>query len=103
MGGLRADAGSVRDPNRMGKFVIDITGETTRPPKISRGGPLCSWGLPRAGGITSRVSPLILTCPNPKLQQVTQFHLALKEMQRPRTVKGEKKEENMANMKCLSY
>jgi hypothetical protein len=56
-GGLRADAGSVRDPNRKGKFVIDITGEPAGPPKIPGGGPLCSWGLPRAGGITFRVAP----------------------------------------------
>jgi hypothetical protein len=62
-GGLRADAGSVRDPNRKGKFVIDITGEPAGPPKILGGGPLCSWGLPRAGGITFRVAPLDFDIP----------------------------------------
>lgn len=56
-GDLRVDAGSIRDPNRKGKLVIDITGERTGPPKIPGGGPLCAWGLPRVGGITFRVAP----------------------------------------------
>jgi hypothetical protein len=56
-GDLRADAGSIRDPNSRGKVVIDITGEPAKPPKIPEGGPLCAWGSPHAGGIKFRVAP----------------------------------------------
>jgi hypothetical protein len=62
-GGLRVDAGSVRNPNRKSKFVIDITGKPAGPPKILGGGPLCSWGLPWAGNITFRVVPLDFDIP----------------------------------------
>ena len=88
VGGLRANAGSVREPNRKGKLVINIMGEPARPPKIPRGGPLCSWGLPRVGGITFRVALLVLTYPDPKWQQVTQFHLKVNKMQRQTRGRG---------------
>ena len=57
IGDLRADAGSIRDPNSRGKVVIDITGKPAGTPKISGGGPLCAWGFPHAGGIKFRVAP----------------------------------------------
>jgi hypothetical protein len=47
--------------------VIDITGEPARPPKILGGGPLCSWGLPRAGDITFRVAPLDFDIPKSQM------------------------------------
>ncbi|KAE7997475.1 hypothetical protein FH972_002111 [Carpinus fangiana] len=57
VGDLRADAGSIRDPNSRGKVVIDITGELAGPPKILGSGPLCAWGSPHASGIKFRVAP----------------------------------------------
>jgi hypothetical protein len=56
-GDLRADAGSIRDLNRRGKVMIDITGEPTKPPKILGDGPPCAWGSLHVGGIKFRVAP----------------------------------------------
>jgi hypothetical protein len=47
-GDLKADAGSIKDPNSRGMVVINITGEPVGPPKIPGGGPLCAWGSPHA-------------------------------------------------------
>ena len=57
VGGLRANAGSIKEPNHKGKLVIDIMGELAGHPKIPGSGPLCSWGYPRVGGITFKVAP----------------------------------------------
>jgi hypothetical protein len=56
VGGLRANAGSIRDPNCKDKLVINITSELAGPPKILGGGPLSTWGPPQVGGITFRVA-----------------------------------------------
>jgi hypothetical protein len=51
-GRLREHVSNGRKPAKKQKFVVDLTGNG--PPLILGGGPLCSWGPPRVGGITFR-------------------------------------------------
>jgi hypothetical protein len=55
-GGLRVDIGRVKELNYKGMLVIDIMVEPVGQPKISGGGPLCSWRLFWAGGIIFRIA-----------------------------------------------
>ncbi|XP_059462343.1 uncharacterized protein LOC132191382 isoform X2 [Corylus avellana] len=56
-GRLRAVIRSGRELNNKPKLMIDLTGNPAGPPPIPGGGPVCSWGPPRAGGITFRIAP----------------------------------------------
>ncbi|KAE8076516.1 hypothetical protein FH972_015162 [Carpinus fangiana] len=39
-------------------LLLILTGNLTGPPPIPGGGPVCSWGPPRVGGITFHTAPL---------------------------------------------
>jgi hypothetical protein len=54
-GRLRENVSSGIEPTKKQKVVVDLTGDG--PPPIPGGGPLCSWGPPKVGGITFRVAP----------------------------------------------
>jgi hypothetical protein len=91
--GLRANVGSIREPNHKGKLVIDITGELAGPPKIPGGGHYALEDLHGLVVLPLGLPPLIMTYLNPKWQLMTQFHLKVNEMRR-----WTREEENMATM-----
>jgi hypothetical protein len=56
-GRLRQDVAVGRATKKSVKHVVDLTGNPSGPPPIAGGGPVCSWGPPRSGGIVFRVAP----------------------------------------------
>jgi hypothetical protein len=57
VGRLREHIRSGRELANRQKLVVDLTSNPVGPPPILVGGPLCSWGPPRVGGITFRIAP----------------------------------------------
>jgi hypothetical protein len=51
---LREHVSSRREPTNKQKLLVNLTG--TGPPPIPSGGPVCSWGPPRVGSITFRIT-----------------------------------------------
>jgi hypothetical protein len=80
-GDLRVDAGNIRDPNRKGKVVIDITGEPGGHQKFQEVNHYVPRDLHEQVVLLLGLLPLVLTYLNRKWQLVTRFNLKVNQMQ----------------------